>query len=308
MSGRRDADAQAESVPSIVFVSEASTVEVTVPSGQHVVKIQWPTSAPGDGLALLPNLQEKPAFEDLPLPPPPPEEPLAPVAAVAPSAPPAAVAPTPAPTFAFPSFSISVKLAAVVPVGNAANATAGADASPTASRGVFPAGCVTFRYGLPVLDRALGIHLEAGYYRLSGNGQRAFANDPDFGPSVSFSWHSDSIPLLAGIDYRLPIPLPVPLEFSPRVGFAAVHVSPVTTYQSAASGSVSDAPQSAWALGYYLGLEGALRAGPGAVVLEIRYMSATTDLDFNRLYSGAYNRQPGDIEGTNILAGYRFAF
>ncbi len=200
---------------------------------------------------------------------------------------------------------LALKLAMLIPSGNTAEAVAAAESAAEAGKSVFASGALALRYRLPFLERALSLNLEGGYYRLSGEGKRTFVNDPDFGPELSYSWKMDAIPVLFGLGFQLPLPLPVAIV--PAAGFAAVHVSSESTYRSA-GGEITDAPQSGWALGFYLGVEGTLQLGPGSLLVEVRYMNARTDLGFQDLYAGAYNAEPGDVQGTNLLLGYRYAF
>ncbi|HEY3452744.1 MAG TPA: hypothetical protein VGK67_40740 [Myxococcales bacterium] len=229
----------------------------------------------------------------------------APVANLAPAgAEPASAAAPAAPTSRAIGLDVAIKIAALVPSGKTSRATAAADGGTTASKAAFFTGTLGLRYGFPFLDRALSLGVEAGYYRLAGSGTRTFANDPDFGPAMSYRWRSDAVPVLVGLAFRLPIPIPV--KFSPSVGFAAVWVRPVTTYEAPDGTQVADSPQPAWALGFYAGLEVGLKLGPGSLVVEGRYVNARTDLGFKGIYSDAYNRDLGDVQGANILAGYRF--
>lgn len=204
-------------------------------------------------------------------------------------------------------FSVALKLAVMLPAGKTNEVKAAADAVAEAGRGVFGSGALELRYSPAFNDRALGIALEGGIYQLSGDGTRSFANDPDFGPELKYSYRMRVIPLSLGVSYRLPLPLPI--SFSPAAGAVAANVESTSTYQSPSSDErIEGAPQRAWAMGFYLGLQAAMKLGPGAVLAELRYVNARTDLGFNRLYAGAYNRIPGDVEGTNLLVGYRYTF
>ncbi|HEY3447034.1 MAG TPA: hypothetical protein VGK67_11750 [Myxococcales bacterium] len=229
-----------------------------------------------------------------------------PLAALVPDAPAAAVAEPAKPASQSIGLQVALKFALLIPAGKTSSASAAAEGTASASKAVFASGALALRYGLPFLDRALAIAVEGGYYRLAGSGTRAFVNDPDFGPSLSYSWKSHAVPVLVGLAFRLPIPIPV--AFSPEAGFAAVYVIPTTTYEAPDGTRVSDSPQPAWALGFYVGLEGSLKLGPGSIVAEVRYLNARTDLGFKQLYSNAYNKDLGDVQGTNVLVGYRFEF
>ena len=195
---------------------------------------------------------------------------------------------------------VGFKLALVIPVGKAGATVASLDGSVNTSRTVAPAAAVTLRYRLP-FARSLIVAAEGGYSRLSGAGSRQLANDPDFGPAVSWAWKMDLVPLLLGLAFELPFKLP--LKFAPVAGGAALFVSSQTTYAE-----IADAPQPGWALGWYAGLEVSLPLGPGAIAIEARYLSARTDLGFPRLYGKTVNGSPGDVQGTQVFAGYRFSF
>lgn len=202
---------------------------------------------------------------------------------------------------------VALKAALLIPAGNTANAAAARDAEAVASKAAFGSAALAFRYSPPFLGRSLSFAIEGAWYQLAGDGTRSFANDPDFGPTLSYQWKLQVIPIFAGLAYRLPLGLPVSL--SPTAGFTAAHVTSVSSYQSPGTDArVSDAPQRAWAMGFYAGAEAALKLGPGSLLLEFRYVNARTDLDFARIYAGAFNKAPGDIEGANLLLGYRYAF
>jgi hypothetical protein len=287
----------------------------------QVAPLAAPAPAPAAGTAAVPAAAAAPLPAPAqPLPPPGfrateavgDAAAAAPAPAVVPVAQPlAAPAAAPAPIVEQPAQSepigleVALKLAMLVPAGRTADAVAAADSASQAGKSVFGSGALALRYRLPVLERAVSLNLEGGYYRLSGEGKRSFVNDPDFGPELSYSWKMDAIPVLFGLGWQLPLPLPVAIV--PAAGFAAVHVSAESTYSSA-SGEVTDAPQPDWALGFYLGVEGSLPLGPGSLLAEVRYMNARTDLGFQELYAGPYNAEPGDVQGTNLLLGYRFGF
>ncbi len=159
-------------------------------------------------------------------------------------------------------------------------------------------------YAFPFLERALSVRGEAGIYPLSGDGSREYPNDPDF-TRIDYSYSARGIPLTLGLGYRLPLPLPV--ELVPNAGFAAVHTTSTATWTRDGV-STEVAPQAGWAFGFYLGAEVAWRLGPGSLTGELRYMNARTDLGFGDVaeYGGAFNRELGDVQGTNVLVGYRF--
>lgn len=247
-------------------------------------------------------------------PPPPaaPEDELAPLVPVArpaeappPLDPPQVVeAPPPPPAKAAVGLELGLKLALVIPVGKAGPTIAAADAAAQTTRSVAPAVALAVRYRLP-FARSLVVAAEGGYSRLSGSGSRQFVNDPDYGPSLEWSWKMDQIPLLLGLAWELP--LGIPLKLAPVAGGAAVYVSSQTRYGPAGA-QLADAPQQAWALGWYAGVEASLPLGPGALAVEARYLGARTDLGFSRLYGKTVNGSPGDVQGTQVLAGYRFSF
>lgn len=233
--------------------------------------------------------------------------PLVPVAKPAPA--PVVVTPVvevaaPPPKSSALGLEVGLKLALVVPVGKTGASLAGADTAATTSRAVAPAGALAVRYRLP-FARSLAVAAEGGYSRLSGTGSREFVNDPDFGPALEWSWKMDVVPLLLGLAWELPFGLPV--KFAPLAGGAAVYVSSQSSYGTR-DAPVADAPQQAWAFGWYAGLEVSLPLGPGALALEARYLSARTDLGFSKLYGKTVNGSPGDVQGTQVLAGYRFSF
>ncbi|HUU01523.1 MAG TPA: hypothetical protein VM425_08800 [Myxococcota bacterium] len=146
--------------------------------------------------------------------------------------------------------------------------------------------------------------LEIGWFRLSGDGKRELPSDPDFG-TFGYSWKIDSLPLFAGASLTVRPLVDLPLFISAGGGFSAVHVWSQSTYTKEGQPSVSDSMQSGWGTGYYLGVEGAYGLGPGRITLEYRYSSARTDLDFKDIYGNTYNRELGDLEGSNIMLGYR---
>ncbi len=173
-----------------------------------------------------------------------------------------------------------------------------------ASRSATVSFALAVGYALPFLERALSVRGEAGIYPLSGEGSREYPNDPDF-TRIDYSYSARGIPLTLGLGYRLPLPLPI--EIVPNAGFAAVHTTTTATWTRDGV-STEVAPQAGWAFGFYLGAEVAWRLGPGSLTGELRYMNARTDLGFGDVaeYGGAFNRELGDVQGTNVLVGYRF--
>lgn len=270
------------------FVGMAAGTRVKLGPGAHVVKVRWPLGAGADLLvsfAMAPEPVALAQAED---------------AASDSEAPPAALR---------PPFDVAAKLILLIPAGKTEGAAALPDTRAEAGRFPFGSFALAFRYSLPWLDRSFALAAEAGVYRLSGEGKRGFANDPDFGPEVSYAWKTWAWPLLLGGAYRIPAFLPLPLDFTATAGFAAVFVTSESTYTAPATGAqVADAPQEGWALGFYLGAEASLRLGPGSVVGELRYTNARTDLGFQEIYRTVYNAQRGDVEGTNLVVGYRYAF
>lgn len=217
---------------------------------------------------------------------------------------PAAVSAAVAPGKPTLGLEVGLKLALVFPVGKTGATTATLEGVTTTSRSVAPAVALALRYRLP-FARSLMLAAEGGYSRLSGAGSRQLSNDPDFGASASWTWKMDLIPLLLGLAWELPIELPI--KFAPIAGGAAVFVSSQSTY-GATDAQVANSPQQGWALGWYAGLEASVAVGPGVIALEGRYLGARTDLGFPQLYGKTVNGSPGDVQGTQVFAGYRFSF
>jgi hypothetical protein len=167
----------------------------------------------------------------------------------------------------------------------------------------------------PWLDRAFAVGVESGIYPLFGKGRREMPNDPDF-PVTDYRWEMLSIPIFAGLSYRPALPAlfkwwPLKLRLAPEAGFAAVFTSITSYYKVGAAPEVQEPAQSGWALGFYLGLEGAFPVGPGDIVANVRYVNARTDLAFQKIYADPpqpWNQGLGDVQGTNVLAGYRYMF
>lgn len=234
-------------------------------------------------------------------------------AAPTPETPAAEPAPAPSGEAAAPAaprvlgLSLGVKAALLVPSGRttgiaATRADEGTGALE-ASHSATVTGALALGYTLPFLQRAVSLRAEAGLYPLWGQGTLQYPADPDFG-TVDYAYKSLHLPILLGFAVRLPLPLPVTI--SPELGFAAAWSRVVTTWTQAGA-SVETRPVTGWALGFYVGVEGAYALGPGALTAELRYVNARTDLGLRSVpaYGGAYNRELGDVQGTNVLLGYR---
>ena len=199
---------------------------------------------------------------------------------------------------------VGLKVAGILPAGRAGNVSAAQDVPAVGTRAFVPGGALALRYRMP-FARSLALAVEGGFTRLGGNGTRAYANDPDFGPELYYRWQLEQVPVLYGLAWELP--LDVPLKFAPVAGGAAVYTRSTASY-TAGGATTTDAPQEAWATGFYAGLEISLPVGPGAVTLEGRFISAQTDLGLSKVYGGTINAKPGDVQGSNLLAGYRLSF
>jgi len=147
--------------------------------------------------------------------------------------------------------------------------------------------------------------IEVGWFRLSGDGSRELPNDPDFG-TFGYSWVIDNLPLFVGLSITMKPLDDLPMFISVGGGFASTYSWAKSTYKKEGQDPVTNAVQSDWGIGYYIGIEGAYKLGPGRITLEYRYSSARTDLRFKDIYGNTYNRELGDLEGNNILIGYRF--
>lgn len=198
---------------------------------------------------------------------------------------------------------VGLKLAGILPAGRAGNVSAAPDVPAVGSRAVVPGAALALRFRLP-FARSLAVAAEGGFTRLGGAGTRAFANDPDFGPEMSYRWQLDLVPVLFGLAWELP--LDVPLKIAPVAGGAAVYTRSTGSYTSGGV-TTTNAPQAAWATGFYAGLELSVPVGPGALTVEGRFLSARTDLGLKQVY-GTINTTPGDVQGSNLLAGYRLSF
>jgi hypothetical protein len=203
---------------------------------------------------------------------------------------------------------VGIKVAALLPAGRAGSVSALPDVPAVGQRAVVPAGALALRYRMP-FARSLAVAAEGGFTRLGGSGTRTFNNDPDFPSGLTYRWQLDQVPVLLGLAWE--IPLDVPLKVAPVAGGAAIYTRSAAGYVSDA-GTVANSPQEAWAFGFYAGLEFSLPLGPGSVTLEGRFLSARTDLGLNGLGSSEFyksvNTTPGDLQGANLLAGYRFSF
>ncbi len=178
---------------------------------------------------------------------------------------------------------------------------------PSGSTGIAVPLLLTVRGYLPVGDLLFIVPgMEIGWFRLSGDGKIDLPNDPDFG-TFSYSWTIDSLPIFVGVSAMLKPLVDLPLYLSAGGGFAAAYAWAESTYEKEGQPKVTDAVQSDWGIGWYLGAEAAWVLGPGRFTFEYRYSSARTDLKFRDIYS-SYNREPGDLEGSNLLLGYRFDF
>jgi hypothetical protein len=283
-----------------------------------------PKKAAAPAAPLMPSEAAPPALVS-PSPAPPLETvpPPAPVVVVAPQPPPV-VAPlaqvvsaplrspvaTPAVT-ARHRLGLALRVGTLVPAGRTAEVsvtTTAAAAETLAGRAATFAGSLQLSWSPPVLDHAFSVGLEAGFYPLSGAGSLAMPNDPDFG-TLTYDWSMRAVPVVLGLSYTLPLRRlpwwPHRLQFAVEAGFVANHTRVTTTYTSGAE-PVEASPQSGWALGFLAGLEGALRVGPGDVVLNVRYLDARTDLGLPAAYpTQPWNARLGDVQGTNVLAGYR---
>jgi hypothetical protein len=170
-------------------------------------------------------------------------------------------------------------------------------------------------YRLPFLRRAFGIGAEVGIYPLSGKGRRDLPNDPDF-TSIAYRWDLVAVPIFIGASYRPPLPelfkwWPLKLRLAPEAGFAAVYSSFTAYYKVGGAEEIGEPAQGGWALGFYLGLEAGWPLGPGDIVANLRYVNARTDLGLPQIYADPpqpWNRGLGDVQGTNVLLGYRYLF
>jgi hypothetical protein len=207
---------------------------------------------------------------------------------------------------------IALRVGALVPAGRYSDVsitTTAVNAVETlAGRGATFAGSLQLQWSPPVLGHALAFGVEAGFYPLSGDGSLSMPNDPDFG-TLTYGWSMQAVPVIVGASAALPLSTlpwwPERLRFALEAGFLANYARVTTTYTSGAD-PVIGAPQSGWALGFLAGLEGAFRLGPGQLVVNVRYLGAFTDLGLQTAYpTQPWNAKPGDVQGTNVLAGYR---
>ena len=200
-------------------------------------------------------------------------------------------------------FFAALRLGLLIPAGKPAGAVADAGVElPNAHRaGTVPVS-LQLGYRLPWLSRRLAITAEAGWYPLSAHGGRSLPQDPDYG-QLQYSWTATQVPLLLGLQYALPFELFGRLGFNVNAAATAIWSRYTTTYLAE---NVQDAPQKGWALGAAVGAGASLRLGPGALLFDLRYVDARTDLRLRSAYpTQPYNAQSGDVQGTNFLAGYR---
>ncbi len=148
--------------------------------------------------------------------------------------------------------------------------------------------------------------IEIGWFRLSGDGTLELPNDPDFN-NLGYSWTIDSLPIFLGVSAMLKPLADLPLYLSAGGGFAAVYAWAESTVEKEGH-KVTSAVQSDWGVGWYLGIEAAWVLGPGRFTLEYRYSSVRTDLKLQDIYGGPFNEELGDLEGSNLLLGYRLDF
>jgi hypothetical protein len=211
---------------------------------------------------------------------------------------------------AMPAFFAAVRLGLLVPAGKPAGVFADPDLSvPLGHRFSTIPVSLQLGYRLPWLSRALSVVAEGGYYPISSTGTRAVPQDPDFG-RIDYAYSGRQFPLLIGLEAALPIQIPLPvlerLSFHAGASFAAVYARYITTY---AAESVMDAPASGWALGAAVTGGAAFALGPGAILAEVRWTDARTDLQLRGLFpSQPFNASKADVVGMSYLAGYRLSF
>jgi hypothetical protein len=205
------------------------------------------------------------------------------------------------------SFGVGLHFDLLVPMGNSGAPTyQSGTLSPEGGRSPTVAVLAEGRFFIlpePVAD--LGILLEAGWYHYGQSAERSNAADPDFA-SFSYSSSMQMLPILFGPVYRLGLQsrLNLPFEVYAMGGIAAQYIWAKTTYTSGGV-DVTDATQSDFGWGYFLGGEAAFVLGPGALTAGIRFTSVRTDLKFKDTYNGVYNKDLGDTGGTSLLVGYR---
>lgn len=227
--------------------------------------------------------------------------------AVEPSPPPAVATTTRPTTPAARPFSVAVFVGLLVPSGLPTNTAAEPEQPiPGGSKALTFAATLAARYVLPFAQRAFSAALELGWYPLEGSGQREFTNDPDYGPTLKFSYAAVNVPIQLGVAYRVPVTLPVALAAS--MSLVLNHSAFTTTYTRSDGTTLANATQTGWAVGFALGADAGYALGPGEVAAWLRYVNARTDLAFKSIYQDAYNRDLGDVEGVNVLVGYRYAF
>ena len=199
-------------------------------------------------------------------------------------------------------FFAALRIGLLVPAGKPEGAVSSGVEFPNAHRaGTVPAS-LQLGYRLPWLSRKLAITGEAGWYPLSAHGDRSLPQDPDYG-HLQYRWSAVQIPLLLGVQYALPFKLFGRVGFNVSAAATAIWARYTTTYLAE---NVQDAPQKGWALGAAVGAGATWRLGPGALLFDLRYVDARTDLGLRSSYpTQPYNAKSGDVQGTNFLAGYR---
>lgn len=276
-----------------------------------------------------------PAKAATPAPTPTPAPTTAPLAAPAKAAP-AALAPTPAPQTAprdpasneetegagvldaigpFHAFELGLKLGGLVFAGRTNDALIGAGLLPSANRGFTVPTMLEARWRPTESLPELAATFEAGLFPKSGAVMRELPFDPDFKATTS-SYFILAVPLALGVTYDLPFKLNFDtIGFALRASLLGQYTRSTGTWTTGGV-TVENATQSGFALGWLAGAEMTVLAGPGAVVVDLRYAQAFTDLGLRTAYAanGAQAEQPynraamGDVQGTNVLAGYRLLF
>jgi hypothetical protein len=308
-------------------LSQAKLLVVPVPAGKHayriavgkgsaaiVVRATPGTSRLGAEVVNPEELLQKDDLDllELPLEPlptavvtPAPGPVIEVVTVAAPDAGPApAGAPAVAPDQEKHGVILALRLGVLIPTGSPADAVSEIGAlAPTGHRTATLPLSLLVGYRLPWLGRDLAVTGEVGWYHLAAKGSRAFPQDPDF-TALAYAWTAQHVPLQLGFEYRLPLGL-APLSLHVDASFAAVWSTYTTTYTAE---NVTDAAQKGWALGFGVGGGAAYVLGPGEVTFDVRYLNARTDLRLPAAYPGQpWNARKGDVQGTNLLVGYRLA-
>lgn len=196
-------------------------------------------------------------------------------------------------------------------LGRAGDATIGANGVTTAGRGLTIPVAFEIRVHPTDVVPGLGLAFEAGFFPKSGAVTRSLAQDPDFAQASS-TWSMVAIPLSVGLSYDIGITEGISIGV--RAAGLAQYVRSSTSWTSGGA-TVSGATSSAFALGWLAGAEAAFKAGPGAVVVDARIAQALTDLGMKDAYAQQgvqaeqpWNRAaPGNVQGLNVLVGYRLA-